>query len=78
MKKLLLILVALFIAIIEFSKSFGMMILPISASLILLIGSIAVWRITFGAYVEKKYTILFLSIISLYTIGTILNVFMYN
>ncbi|AMO86755.1 hypothetical protein B857_01612 [Solibacillus isronensis B3W22] len=77
-KLLLLILVSLLIAAIEFGKSFDAIVLPISASLILLIGSITVWRIAFGTYVEKKYTVLFLGVVSLYTIGTIFNVLMYN
>lgn len=66
------------ISIIEFGKSMGAIVLPILASLILLIWGITFWRNNFGVYVEKKYTVLFLGIVSFYTIATIFNVLMYN
>ena len=72
------VLLIVLVVVIEFGKSMGAIILPILASLILLIWGITFWKNKFWAYVEKKYTVLFLGVISLYTIGTIFNILMYS
>lgn len=72
------VLLFVLVIVIEFGKSMGATVLPILASLILLIYGLTFWRNNFWSCVEKKYTVLFLGGISLYTIGAIFNVLMYN
>ena len=67
------VLIIMLVVITEFRKSMGAIVLPIIASLILLI-----WSITFWFSIEKKYTILFVWTVSIYTVGTLFNVIMYN
>ena len=63
---------------IELGKEMGAVVVPILASLILLIWAIAFWRGTLWAIVEKKYTALFIGCVSIYTVGSIFRVLMYN